>query len=91
MTPEKVLEALDACERTLEHHAPHKFPHGKMLPARDEALAHCKAMIPQMRKFVAEGQMEKAFRWLGFVQCALWMGGIHSIETLKAMNRPDPA
>jgi hypothetical protein len=33
--------------------------------------------------------IEKAMRWLGFVQGALWAGGSATIEELKRMNMPD--
>jgi len=28
-------------------------------------------------------------RWLGFMQGALWVKGIYTIDELKAHNRPD--
>lgn len=34
-------------------------------------------------------KMEKAMRWLGFVQGALWMEGFCSIDELKDMNKPE--
>lgn len=37
----------------------------------------------------AEHRREKAMRWLGFVQGALWAHGLASIEEMKAVNRPD--
>lgn len=36
----------------------------------------------------AEGRREKAMRWLGFVQGALWAHDFAVIEELKNMNRP---
>jgi hypothetical protein len=33
-------------------------------------------------------RLEKKMRWLGFVQGALWMLGVHSVEELKQHNMP---
>lgn len=37
---------------------------------------HCAHACVEILKFVAEGRREKAFRWLGWLQCALWVIGI---------------
>lgn len=34
------------------------------------------------------GKLDKAFRWLGFIQGALWAYGFHSIHCLKKDNMP---
>lgn len=52
-------------------------------------LAHCCGMLDKIEKFVAEGRMEKVFRWLGFVQGCLWSAGFYTLEELKNHNRPD--
>ncbi len=36
-------------------------------------LRHCCA---QIREFVLAGRIEKAFRWLGFIQGVLWSQGV---------------
>ena len=52
------------------------------------ALNHLLYMCNQVETFVAEGRRDKAFRWLGFIQGAMWE--FTPIDTLKAMNAPDP-
>lgn len=42
----------------------------------------------QAKTYVNEGRMEKAFRWLGFIQGALWMLGLYSIEEMANHNKP---
>lgn len=46
-------------------------------------------MIPLTLQFARDGRLEKAFRWLGFMQGVLWAEGIYSINELKNHNRPD--
>lgn len=53
-----------------------------------EKLGHVAWAVEQCRLFVAEGRMEKAFRWLGFIQGALWYEGIYSIDELANQSRP---
>ncbi len=51
-------------------------------------LAHVWWAIEQCRLFVRDGRMEKAFRWLGFIQGALWWAGLYSIDELVEHNKP---
>ncbi len=52
-----------------------------------EALAHCHQMLDEMEVFLAEGQMEKLFRWLGFVQGCFWVAGLFTIDDMRKHNR----
>lgn len=90
MTGEKILEAIQQYETLLQDRGvePAKVPHRAVPQNQEEQLAHVCAMIPQMREFVAEGRLEKAFRWLGFVQGVLWANQIFILEDLKNHNRP---
>jgi hypothetical protein len=45
-------------------------------------------MIDKAILFVNENRIEKACRWLGFIQGCLWTNGIYSIEELKNHNKP---
>jgi len=38
--------------------------------------------------FTGEGRMEKAFRWLGFVQGCLWACRVYTVDQLKHHNMP---
>jgi hypothetical protein len=59
-------------------------------PSEQEALSHILYMIEEIKKFIKENRVEKAFRWLGFIQGLLWSYGIISLETLKEHNRTYP-
>lgn len=51
-------------------------------------IGHLLWCCDQVRQFADAGRTEKAFRWLGFVQGALWVSEMASITELKAMNNP---
>lgn len=51
-------------------------------------MNHLAWAVEQCRGFVNAGRMEKAFRWLGFLQGALWFAGKYSIEELANHNKP---
>jgi hypothetical protein len=51
-------------------------------------LEHTWWAIGQCKTFVEEGRMDKAFRWLGFIQGALWWQGFYSIDELAGHNKP---
>lgn len=62
----------------------HKYPPD----SKEQILLHCHGMLYKMVDFVREGRIEKAFRWLGFVQGCLWSAGHYSLEELQNHNRP---
>lgn len=49
---------------------------------------HVRWMLDEIDAFVDEGRREKAFRWLGFVQGALWCLDEYTIDELKLHNAP---
>jgi hypothetical protein len=54
---------------------------------RRDRQRHILHMVDQMETWGPE-KMEKACRWLGFIQGALWADGVYSIEELKRHNMP---
>lgn len=90
MTPEKVREVVATYRLMfieLLDDLPHKFdPQGT--PDEQRALLHCWAMLDELEQFTREGRMEKAFRWLGFIQGCLFLSGVYSLDELKDHNRP---
>lgn len=92
MDVQKVLEVIDIYRKHLtEGHtvASIDYPHDKQVIIKDDVLGHCLGMLDKMEEFVREGRMEKAFRWLGFVQGCLWSSSCYVLEELKNHNRPD--
>lgn len=92
MTPEKTLRVIEMyrrvlCARTLGRAEPATDHRPESKEARQ--LEHCLGMCDRMVEFVRCGQMEKAFRWLGFIQGVLWSQGIFDLDQLKEHNRPE--
>jgi hypothetical protein len=52
------------------------------------ALNHVLWMCAEVKKLVEEDCIEKAMRWLGFIQGALWSMSFFSINNLKVDNMP---
>lgn len=92
MSPEKVREVIALYRRELRVAGvgQGQFPHQKLVEPGCEfgVLEHCAGMLDQMEEFVQQGRMEKAFRWLGFLQGCLWSVGVYTIEEMKNHNRP---
>lgn len=55
---------------------------GYVVKQHGEPLEHVLWCCDQGCAFVDEDKVDKAMRWLGFVQGALWSGGIYRIEDL---------
>ena len=53
-------------------------------------FSHLRWCLVNISEFMDAGKTEKAMRWLGFVQGALWMTGLASVDELKNMNKPIP-
>lgn len=99
MTKDQILKALDLYESKF----PEGFPEGGGLrwfkPKRYEEhyrnttpidrYNHAWWMILEIRKMLAqpEPNMEKVFRWMGFLQGILWCQNEFSIEEMKDHNR----
>lgn len=66
----------------------------KMLPVhmvpKEVRLSHIAHMCETAIDFVHEGRIEKAMRWLGFIQGSLYELGTYTINDLKDHSRPDP-
>jgi len=65
---------------------------------RDKRLDHILWMCIQAKTFLSDpnipeekvvSRKEKAFRWLGFIQCGLWMCDVLTIDQMKDDNKPD--
>jgi hypothetical protein len=53
----------------------------------DTKEGHCYWMLTQIGDILEEGKIEKAMRWVGFIQGFLWTKNYFSIEELKTHNR----
>lgn len=90
MTPERILEVVESYGPALLAVAPlgeERYLPSGILPTRSAACAHALFMCREIKSLLAEGKVEKAMRWLGWVQCTLWVFGLRSIGDLKGDNR----
>jgi len=92
VTKEQILAAIEKYNQLLSHQGVPvlEHPHDVSCVTRAGALTHLRSMFPEIYLFLDQGKTEKAFRWLGFVQGALWALGLMTIEQLRNDNRSDP-
>lgn len=63
-------------------------------PMRDNShpnLNHLLWMCTKIPSLIQEERLDKAMRWLGFLQGALWALEILSVEESKRLNMPEGA
>jgi len=100
MTPQQVRDALGIYEKALqgEEAVPVRGDLNAVNPAGKMQRDHLLWMCQETHKIldhVAGGPgdredrfiVEKAMRWLGFIQGGLWSQGFYSIEDMKNHNR----
>lgn len=94
MNADKVIEVLGKVRENVRAKAqfdikPERADITSVKPGDFTALSHVLWMCDETEGFVKAGRMEKAFRWLGFIQGVLWMTGVASIDESKHQNMPD--
>ena len=88
---ESVLSGDDSADGALSRHARQlSLPQVTQVvqDGRAEALEHARWMLGEISRFVQIGKIEKACRWLGFVQGIFWVTGIRLIKQMRDDNRP---
>ena len=98
MKAEQVAKAVEELEKLIKSEVRDETP--KQSPADrrvapgqisgTNALRHLLWCLMNVLQFMGDDRTEKAMRWLGFVQGALWMNGFVTIDRLKLMNKPEP-
>jgi len=91
MTNQKLAEALLFHASQIVAIAPGIEPRRDIEAPRAEErgqLAHVLWMCDEAVTFIADGKIDKAMRWLGFIQGALWVMGVSTIEESKRANMP---
>jgi len=93
MTLEKVRRVVAFYRHFLDKAGikPKQCEHELRLPVYGDSiiLGHCRWMCDEIEEFIRAGRTQKAMRWLGFVQGALWAAGLFTISELKDHNKPD--
>lgn len=99
MNFEKVREALTKCKTTILEYDPSikssrqdpatrygLWLHSDNVDLTVHDLRHCYWMIEEVMTWPPE-RIEKAFRWLGFIQGVLWAHHVQTVDQLKEMNK----
>ncbi len=86
MTKEQVLQVVSEYRTYLGQagDGPQQIDHN-LAPTRGEALRHLLFMCDHVEKMVEE-DIEKAMRWLGFMQGVFWSQGIFTLNDLREHN-----
>ncbi len=88
MTPEKILEVVTGYEKILAALPKQQLARYDAYPTSNELLCHLHWMCGEMRVLVEQGRIEKAFRWLGFIQGVLAAKELRTIDQLREDSRP---
>ena len=98
MTPERTIEAFDACAAAVSRDGDWNTDPLEMSEQGKGSRAvsvpfwlrmrHLLFMCGKGKEFVRAGRTEKAMRWLGFLQGAIWAFGLASIDEMKHWNMP---
>lgn len=90
MTPDKIREVIEIYRIHFEELGVEKedYPHEEIVFLPCDIFGHCYGMLDKMLVFLEEGKVEKAFRWLGFIQGCLWSTQTYTLENLMNHNRP---
>lgn len=86
MTKDQVLAAAKKYAERLYAYPPKRWT-TSLKPSAHEAGCHIHWMCLEVRTLVADGRLDKANRWMGFIQGSLWTAGLGSIDEFKNDNR----
>lgn len=93
MTPDKTKRAFEACAEMILAYDGSLRP--SKASSRDDGTLGCERrehalwMCAEGQRLIDEGRIEKAMRWLGFVQGVMWCELSVSIDDMKAINMPE--
>lgn len=88
MSPERITQLMHHYTKTigLDPFRDTRDGHGK---DRHSALKHVVWMCGEVIEFVKTQRMEKANRWIGFIQGTLWCHGVLTIDQMRRDNMPE--
>ena len=88
LSREGLIKALDVHERVLKSlgHEARMLDRFMKAPSHWQVIQHAMAMCPMMRDLIAAGKLDRANRWLGFLQGLLWTQGLVSVNELRLIN-----
>lgn len=90
MTKDKIKKALANYQIFLEGRGVEPIRHEELYHpiTENDKLSHCLYMAIEAQKFIEEDRVDKAMRWLCFVQGVLWSEQFITISELKKHNQP---
>ena len=92
MRKEKILEVAEKYRLLLQDHgitSATRCPNVQFSNFDSITLSHCYWMIQRINYFLGKDKIEKANRWLGFVQGCLWCTKIRTIQEMRNDNREE--
>lgn len=84
MTDSEIIEVTDKYRQLLIDRGAVRA-RGHEVPNKNHLLWMC----GQLDDFIRDGRRDKAMRWLGFIQGALWALGIRSVDEMRKDNRSE--
>lgn len=94
MTHAKIDRLLDQYAKKLRGYEPARIDPNRHIDMNGEPLwpilSHAQHMIGYMKAWNFDAaRTEKLMRWLGFLQGALWLAGLYSLNELMEHNKPE--
>lgn len=89
MTKDQLLETVDEYLKRLRAFSPIRADPAKFAHelTQTQRCAHMCWMLEHMKKQAEKDELEKAFRWLGFVQGSLYEMGFYTVDELRTHNQ----
>lgn len=88
MRPERIIEVVTRYETDLLDRSGTVPVQNVNALTLDERLRHASWMCGEVRRFAQDDTtLDKAERWLGFIQGVLWGAGVYSIDEMRVDNR----
>lgn len=89
MTPEKIEDVTRKYKTLLLESFGGPAQRNQDSTSLRDRIGHLLWMCDQTFTFTTQQRLDKAFRWLGFLQGAFWALGIQNIEESKKDNTPE--
>jgi len=89
VTPEHIYKVVSKYEIQLKarSHTAEKADTSDPNLSLKAKLNHTLWMCQEVRTFVEGNELEKANRWLGFLQGILWVNNIYTVDQMREDNR----
>ncbi|RJO60011.1 hypothetical protein C4544_06605 [candidate division WS5 bacterium] len=84
----QITELIDSYISNLEKRGAKEFSGYTEIRTEEERMGYLLWFCKETKKFAEKGDLEKAGRWLGFIQGTLWALNIYSIDEMRDHNRP---